>query len=323
MLRLFNIQHGTIRELSSAQGELPPLTALRGADWIDAQDPSTEERDLLSNLLRIDLPEADDVEEIEASARYFVDQAGIHVHIMFLAFSEGRHHTVSVACILQDERLITIRDEDTADFRLLRMRARRGQVASDSPAQLLVTLLEQKVETHADTLEDMHHELENVSYLVLEDEESELEDGISKLARLEDSNGKVRLCLMDTQRDISFLLRNMREHPGPTEGLRENLREIMRDVETLMSHTTFLFDKINFLMDSTQGFINIEQNQIIKTFSIAAVVFLPPTLIASIYGMNFTHMPELDWVFGYPGALVLMLLSGIAPYAIFKYKGWL
>ena len=97
----------------------------------------------------------------------------------------------------------------------------------------------------------------------------------------------------------------------------------MRDVETLMSHTTFLFDKINFLMDSTQGFINIRQNQIIKTFSIAAVVFLPPTLVASAYGMNFSHMPELEWLLGYPWALGLMLLSGFAPYWFFKRKGWL
>jgi magnesium transporter len=105
--------------------------------------------------------------------------------------------------------------------------------------------------------------------------------------------------------------------------LQQNAREIMRDVDTLMSHTTFLFDKINFLMDSTQGFINIAQNKIIKIFSIAAVVFLPPTLVASIYGMNFQHMPELDLKLGYPGALVMIILAGIAPYWFFKRKGWL
>jgi magnesium transporter len=154
---------------------------------------------------------------------------------------------------------------------------------------------------------------------VLENEEADLEDAISKLARLEDSNGKVRLCLMDTQRNISFLLRHLRNQPD----LAETMREIMRDVEALMSHTTFLFDKINFLMDSTQGFINIEQNKIIKIFSIAAVVFLPPTLVASIYGMNFAYMPELKMMLGYPWALGLMVISGIAPYWYFKRKGWL
>jgi magnesium transporter len=224
-----------------------------------------------------------------------------------------------VAFILQNDRLITLREGALPDFRLLRMRARHGQVAAHSPQELLVLIFEQKVENLADALEDIHRKLEEVSYLVLEEIDSDLENAIDKLAQLEDSNGKIRLCLMDTQRSISFLQRHLRHHPD----LQETAREIMRDVDTLMSHTTFLFDKINFLMDSTQGFINIAQNKIIKIFSIAAVVFLPPTLVASIYGMNFQNMPELNLQLGYPGALCLMLLSGIAPYWFFKRKGWL
>jgi len=317
MLRLFKINNGLISE-KSAHGPNPEIQ-LHEADWIDAQDPSDDERELLRTLLHTDVPESDDVEEIEASARCFVDQSGIHVHSLFLTQEEGRYNTVSVACILQGERLITVREGEVADFRLMRMRARRGQVESNSPTQLLVTLFEQKVENHADAIEDIHRQLEGVSHLVLENEEADLEEAISQLAELEDSNGKIRLCLMDTQRDISFLLRHLRNQVAPAE----TLREIMRDVETLMSHTTFLFDKINFLMDSTQGFINIEQNQIIKIFSIAAVVFLPPTLVASIYGMNFHHMPELDWMLGYPWAIGLMIASGLAPYLYFKSKGWL
>ncbi len=317
MIRLFNIEQGIIRE--TACSDTPSLTQVRSAQWIDAHEPTEPERELLSTLLSVELPESDDVEEIEASARCFVDQAGIHVHSLYLSPSEGRHNTVTVACILQPGRLITIREGDIADFRLLRLRARRGQVSCSDPAELLVTMLEQKVENHADTIEDIHRQLEQVSHLVLEEKDSELYQAISKLARLEDSNGKIRLCLMDTQRDISFLLRNLKGKPVQ----EETLREIMRDVETLMSHTTFLFDKINFLMDSTQGFINIQQNQIIKTFSIAAVVFLPPTLVASAYGMNFEYMPELKWLLGYPWALGLMLVSGFAPYWIFKRKGWL
>jgi magnesium transporter len=316
-LRLFKINNGLISE-QTAHGPNPEIQ-LHEADWIDAQDPSDDERELLRTLLQTDVPESDDVEEIEASARCFVDQSGIHVHSLFLTQEEGRYNTVSVACILQGERLITVREGEVADFRLMRMRARRGQVESNSPTQLLVTLFEQKVENHADAIEDIHRQLEGVSHLVLENEEADLEEAISQLAELEDSNGKIRLCLMDTQRDISFLLRHLRNQMAPAE----TLREIMRDVETLMSHTTFLFDKINFLMDSTQGFINIEQNQIIKIFSIAAVVFLPPTLVASIYGMNFHHMPELDWMLGYPWAIGLMIASGLAPYLYFKSKGWL
>ncbi len=317
MLRFFRIVDGLIREMDNRDDDVE--SRLQQADWIDACEPDDDERLILQRLLKTDIPEFDEVEEIEASARYFVDQAGVHVHSMFLNLTEGRHSTVSVAFILQKHRLITIRETELADFRLLRMRARRGQVEARDSAEVMVTLLEQKVENQADGLEDLHRQLEGVSYLVLEDEDAELDEAINRLARLEDSNGKTRLCLMDTQRNISFLLRHLHNQGE----IRETLREINRDIETLMSHTTFLFDKINFLMDSTQGFINIEQNQIIKIFSIAAVVFLPPTLVASIYGMNFTHMPELEWLLGYPGALGLMVAAGIAPYWYFKRKGWL
>lgn len=317
MLRFFRIQDGLIYEIKSHPEDIPHL--LQDADWIDMNEPDDDERLQLQSLLSTDLPESNDVEEIEASARCFVDQAGIHVHSLFLSQSEGRHRTSTVACILQSSRLITVREGEVADFRLLRMRARRGQIAVESPAELLVTLLEHKVENHADTLEDLHRQLEDVSHLVLEEHETEHDTVIEKLARLEDSNGKVRLCLMDTQRDISFLLRHLRNQ----HEYAETLREIMRDVDTLMSHTTFLFDKINFLMDSTQGFINIEQNKIIKIFSIASVVFLPPTLVASLYGMNFQFMPELHWSYGYPFAISLMILSGFAPYWYFKHRGWL
>lgn len=317
MLRLFHLQNGLIREVASDGDSLDESLAV--SNWVDMCDPAEAEHSLLESLLRTDLPESDDVEEIEFSARFFVDQAGLHVHSLFMYQEEGRHSTASVAFILQDKRLITIRDEKLPDFRLFRLRARRGHVLCHDATELLVTILEHKVENHADYLEDIHHELEAVSHQVLEEEDTDLEEAISELARLEDSNGKIRLCLMDTQRGISFLLRHLRDQPEQVE----TLREIMRDIEGLMSHTTFLFDKINFLMASTQGFINIKQNQIIKIFSIAAVVFLPPTLVASIYGMNFVHMPELQWLLGYPWAIGMMIVAGIAPYLFFKHKGWL
>jgi len=316
MLRLFAIKNNSIVEQPSDGAN---AETIRQAAWIDAQDPDEAEREQLQLLLHTELPESEDVEEIESSARFFVDAAGIHVHSLFLTQSEGRHVTTTVACILQPQRLITVREVELADFRLLRMRARRGQVRCSSPADLLITLFDQKVENLADSLEDIHRELEDTSRLVLEENDSDLEDAIDQLAKLEDSNGKIHLCLMDIQRSVTFLQRHMRDRLE----MQQTCRELMSDLDTLISHTTFLFNKINFLMDSTQGFINIEQNQIIKIFSIAAVVFLPPTLIASIYGMNFEFMPELKWLGGYPMALVLMVLSGIAPYWYFKRKGWL
>ncbi|CAM3611986.1 MULTISPECIES: magnesium/cobalt transporter CorA [Pseudoalteromonas] len=318
MLRFFSIEHGVISEMEPST-DTPIEIAIKNAHWIDTINPTEEERVALANTLNITLPGADDVEEIEASSRCFIDSEGLHVHALFMSPNDGRFNTVTVACLLQKNCLLTIRDDELADFRLLRLRARKGQVACDNPKQLLVTLFDQKVENHADMLEDMHHQLEKLSAYVLEEEDSDLEEAVSRISRLEDANGKVRLCLMDTQRNISFLMR----HVGVQSEERETLREVTRDIETLMSHCAFLFDKVNFLMDSTQGFINIEQNQIIKTFSIASVVFLPPTVVASVYGMNFNNMPELNWAWGYPFAIAIMLLSGFAPYLFFKHKGWL
>lgn len=317
MLRLFEIQQGKIRETYA--GSDYHSQELSAAVWIDLQDPGEDERDLLEQLLRTELPESEDVEEIESSARYFVDSAGIHVHSLYLTQTEGRHSTATAAFILQPGRLITVRDNELADFRLLRMRARRNQVEAHSAQELLIQLFDQKVENLADALEDNYLKLGDVSHLVLEEDDADLEEAIDHLAKLEDSNGKIRLCLMDTQRSIAFLQRHLKDNPE----LRERFWDILRDIDTLMSHTTYLFEKINFLMDSTQGFISIEQNKIIKIFSIAAVVFLPPTMIASIYGMNFENMPELQWLLGYPWALGLMLLSGMSPYLYFKKKGWL
>ncbi|MCH4562155.1 MULTISPECIES: magnesium/cobalt transporter CorA [Halomonas] len=317
MIRTFQLNRQTIQEVS--EDTRPLSERLAQATWIDAHEPDEDERERLNAFLADELPATDDVEEIESSARYFVDADGIHVHSLFLSQSEGRHGNTTVAFILQPERLITFRDTEIADFRLLRLRARSGQVEADSAQSLMLTIFEQKVENLADTLEDVHRKLEDVSHLVLEEDDSDLEDAIDQLAKLEDSNGKIRLCLMDTQRSMSFLIRHLRVHAE----LQETAREVKRDVDTLMTHTAFLFDKINFLMDSTQGFINIQQNQIIKTFSIAAVVFLPPTMIASIYGMNFDVMPELSWPVGYPFALGLMAIAGISPYLYFKHKNWL
>jgi magnesium transporter len=142
---------------------------------------------------------------------------------------------------------------------------------------------------------------------------------LAAIAREEDLNGRIRRNVMDTRRALSFMMRSRMLNAEQFE----EARQILRDIDSLDSHTAFLFDKINFLMDATVGFININQNKIIKLFSVASVALLPPTLIASIYGMNFKAMPELDWRLGYPFALVLMLASVAAPFIFFRRKGWL
>ncbi len=317
MLDFFTLKGTLLSEIES--DEVDYKSSITKAVWIDSLTPTADEKNFLQNTLKDLIPDADDVDDIEDSARRFVDQTGIHVHSLFLSNISEKTETVSVACILQNDKLVTIRDDKIVDFRLFRLRAKRGQISCNSPAEILLNLMEQKVENLADYLEDQHRKLEEVSTLVLSEDIDNPEEVIYSLAESEDLTGKIRLCLMDTQRDISFLQR----HSKQMHEYHDTYREIVRDIDTLLSHTTFLFDKINFLMSFLQGYINIEQNKIVKIFTIASVVFLPPTLVASIYGMNFEFMPELKIAFGYPWALALMLLSGFAPYWYFKKKGWL
>lgn len=291
------------------------------AIWLDLIDPTDDERQLVAAGVQQELPDKRDMEEIEASARSYENETGLHIHSLFLHDVEGRPHNTSVAFTLSGDRLITLREREIPAFRLLRMRARARldpEAVGDAFSTFL-SLFETKMDDLADTLEDLYQGLETVGVEVLGKSDTNMEDALDALARHEDTNGKVRLCLMDTQRALTFLLRRGRMAPGESD----RARELLRDIESLLPHNSFVFDKINFLMDAALGFINIQQAQIIKIFSIAAVVFLPPTLIASIYGMNFDFMPELKWMFGYPGALVLMVLSGIAPYWYFKRKKWL
>ena len=287
--------------------------------WVDLVDPSAEERRWVEEAFARSLPTAEEIAEIEASARFFEDEEGLHLNSYFLYEDEDHYSNLNVGFSLGGHRLFTLHERDLPTFRMFRMRARRQPGLATTASQILLRLLETTVEQLADELEAVYTNLESVSRGVLDESARDMRGALARLATQEDLTGKIRLSLMDKQRVLSFLSRrNLLDHEQ-----REELREILRDVESLLSHAAFLFEKVNFLMDAAMGFINIEQNQIIKIFSIAAVVFLPPTMIASIYGMNFEHMPELDWAWGYPLAIGLMLASGIAPYLFFRYKGWL
>jgi magnesium transporter len=319
MLRAFDNQDDKLRIISAAKNTRLNEEEIHNALWIDLSEATKHDKQLVERLARTDLPESGEVQELESSSRFFEDEEGLHVHSLFLYPSEGRYKTANVAFTLQKERLISTRENPFPVFRLMRLRCRAGRVETQTPAQLLLTLMEYKVDHLADTIEDLYRDVDAVSHKVLQTEAPSLEEAIDELADIEDTNGKVRLSLMDTQRAVSFLARFLR---GDSE-LRELCSEIYQDVESLLQHTNFVFEKVNFLMDAAQGFINIEQNKIIKTFSIASVVFLPPTLVASMYGMNFDFMPELNMQYGYPMTVCFMVLAGLLPLWYFKRKGWL
>ena len=219
---------------------------------------------------------------------------------------EDEPRTVRVAFILNQHNndlkskgvLFSIHDEDVPVFRLLRMRARRAPGLIADAKEVLLKLFDADAEYSADTLENIYDQLELVSKKVLAGDVTDTlaSEVLAAIARQEDLNGRIRRNVMDTRRAVSFMMRSRMLNAEQFE----EARQILRDIESLDSHTAFLFDKINFLMDATVGFININQNKIIKIFSVASVALLPPTLIASIYGMNFQFMPELNQTWGYP-----------------------
>jgi magnesium transporter len=291
--------------------------------WIDLADPTEEERELVQSVFRLELPEDEELQNLQASARYYQDEHGVHIRSTFIQNSDQTPSNVTMSFTLHEGRLLTVHDEDLTFLRLFRMQARAGTVIVNDAMDILLGCYELAVEQDADVLEEMYKTLDEVAALVLSRDKhitgSVMRDNIERIAAQEDLNGKVRLDLMDNRRALSFLLRSRVVSPAHTQAVKG----ILRDIESLNGHTGFISDKINFLMDALLGMINLEQNKIIKIFSIAAVVFLPPTLVASVYGMNFDIMPELRWPWGYPSALLLMIFAGAAPYLYFRRKGWL
>ena len=327
MLNIFTLVNGRL-----FQEEIESLEELSRFHpvWVDLESPTVEEKRWIKQYYGLSIPEDAMDEDIEESARFYEEDNGeLHIRSDFLIADEDEPRTVRCAFILNQHNtdlksrgvLFSIHDEDVPVFRLLRMRARRAPGLIEDAKEVLLKLFDADAEYSADTLEGIYAELEKASKLVLSGDVTDELAGevLGAIARQEDLNGRIRRNVMDTRRAVSFMMRSKMLN---AEQLEE-ARQILRDIDSLDSHTAFLFDKINFLMDATVGFININQNKIIKIFSVASVALLPPTLIASLYGMNFQYMPELSQKWGYPYALALMGASAVVPMWYFRRRGWL
>ena len=320
MINVFVLQNGRLNQVNiDNRSDLENIAPI----WVDLTDPNDDERGWVKSIYGVTLPDEDEVKDIEASARYYEAENGdLHLRTDFLLEEDdGPSRIITVAFILAKDMLFSVHTDDLPVFRLVRMRARSRPGSIADYKDVLLDLYETDAEYSADALEGIYQNLEEVSRSVLQKEltDQDAAAALNAMAQEEDLNGRIRRNMMDTRRAVSFLMRGRLLNAEQFE----EARQILRDIESLDGHTAFLFDKINFLMDATVGFININQNKIIKIFSVASVAFLPPTLIASIYGMNFNIMPELHWDLGYPFALLLMVGSAIAPFWYFRRRGWL
>ena len=324
MLNVFTLENGRLagRILQEEEFDHPDLPGRQPPVWVDMEAPTPQEKAWVRSRFGLAIPEDIVDDDLEESARFYEEDNGeLHIRSDFLIDDDVMPRNVRVAFILYHSVLFSVHAEDLPVFRLLRLRARRIPALIEDAKDVLLKLYDADAEYSADTLENIYDALERVGGHVLREQLDDHAAGevLAAVAREEDRNGRIRRNMMDTRRAISFMMRSRMLNAEQFD----QARQIMRDIDSLDGHTAFLFDKINFLMDATVGFININQNKIIKIFSVASVALLPPTLIASVYGMNFKSMPELDWALGYPYALVLMAASVAAPFLYFRRKGWL
>ena len=320
MINLFVLQNG---RLSQEQVEdRNELLQHVNPIWIDVVDPEEEELIWIKEAFDVLLPELDDLGDLEASARYFeADDGHMHIRTDFLLDEDETSRNVRVAFVLTKNVLFSIHDEDLPVFRLVRLRARLRPGSVSNAKDVLLDLYSTDAEYSADALEEVYENLELAGKQVLSDDitDADAADVLETIAKEEDTNGRIRRNVMDTRRALSFLMRSKLL----SDEQQEEARQILRDIDSLENHTAFLFDKINFLMDATVGFINLNQSKIIKIFSVVSVALMPPTLLASIWGMNYRFMPELQWELGYPMAIGIMVISAIIPLWYFSRKGWM
>lgn len=298
--------------------------------WLDILSPSREEEKHAERLLGIELPTREDLKDIEPSSRLYSENNATYMTASLICNADSPMPVLTeVAFILTGERLVTIRYEEPRSFHLFA--AAYGRVAREERTGpgLLVRLLETIVDRTAEILENSVAAIDNLSGEIFTPRNKDarrrdprfLEQKLGHIAMRQRLLSKVRESLASMSRVLTFLYNT--PHIGRDGLTRELCRSVSRDVQSLSEHASFIAANLTFLLDASLGLISVEQNAIIKIFSIASVVFLPPTLVASVYGMNFRVMPELEWAAGYPLALLAMVLSAIIPFFFFRWKGWL
>jgi magnesium transporter len=307
----------------------PGDAALLSAVWLDLFEPTKEEEAAVERALGIDVPMREEMEEIEISSRLYIENNAVYMTATWPANTDGDDpHLAPVTFVLAGERLVTVRYHEPRTFQTFSSRACRAALGCHNGEAVLVALLEAQVDRLADVLERIGRDIAQISREVFQRPGAKLSTGarfqlvLQAIGRKGDLTSNIRDCLGSLLRMIGFM-GNVTLQARNDKELRARIGTLASDCQSIIDHAGFLTQKVMFLLDATLGHISIEQNAIIKIFSVAAVVFLPPTLIASIYGMNFDFMPELAWPVGYPLALLLMVVSAVLPFWYFKRRRWL
>jgi magnesium transporter len=301
------------------------------ATWVDLEEPTAEEEALVERCIRMDVPTKSEMAEIEPSSRLYERDGALYMTVSVLyGVQDGDPTTTPISFVLTDNRLVTVRYATPKPVRSFADHARRDpSLVKDAPTAL-VRMLDAIIDRLADELENVSREIEEISANIFSKDMNQRRIPVARLTALLTRIGrtqtllaKIRYSAVSTMRMLSFLSGSPRVHEEANAELRHHLASLTTDATSLGEHASYLSDNLQFLLDASLGLISIEQNAAMKLFSWAAVVFLPPTLIAGIYGMNFHYFPELDWHYGYAISLSLMFASAVGPYLYFKRRGWI
>jgi magnesium transporter len=313
--------------ITHAQASLPP-----SATWIDLEEPTREEEQLVERSLGFAVPTREDMVEIEPSSRLY-ERGGALVITMSVLFGvqDGHPQSAPISFVVKGSKLVTVRYVTPKPWLAFSREARvTPDLVRDAPTAL-TRLLDAIIDRLADELEESAAEIERISAETFRQKGREkprvptrrLEALLHRIGRNQSLVAKIRETAVSSARAVSFLLASERMHADDCGRARDSLESLGRDLAALIDHSAYQSGQLVFLLDASLGLISIEQNNAMKLFSWAALIFLPPTLIAGIYGMNFEHMPELRWLLGYPMALTLILMSAVLPILILRRKGWI
>jgi magnesium transporter len=300
------------------------------AVWIDLMKPTSAEDKAVERLAGIAVPTREDMQEIEISSRLYIENGARYMTATLMCQADTEApKTTAVTFILSAHRLVTVRYDEPRPFVLVENKLARNCPIGITGEMVLMELLDAVIDRNADILERAGSEMDAISHQIFEPEGAartghakRYSDILIAIGRKGDLTSKVRESLVSIGRVVTFVTASV-DGVKWSKDMREQLKTMQRDVASLTDHASYLSNKITFILDAMLGVVNLEQNNIIKLFSVMAVVLMPPTLIASIYGMNFKVMPELEWQHGYPLAVLMMVAAAVAPYMYFRWKKWL
>ena len=302
-----------------------------GATWIDLEEPTEEEERLVERCLGLDVPTQDEMSEIEPSSRLYERNGALYMTVSVLCgVADDEPATTPISFVLATNRLVTIRYATPKPVRAFADHVRREPELARDASTVLVRLLDAIIDRLADELEALGGEIERISAHIFHRKMDErripaqrLTALLTRIGRAQTLLAKSRYSAVSTSRMLSFVAGTPRLHQPEQEDTLHHLASLATDVASLSEHSSFLSDNLIFLLDASLGLISVEQNAAMKLFSWAALIFLPPTLIAGIYGMNFKHMPELNWPHGYIMAWALIIGSAVLPILYLKRRGWI